>query len=304
MASAAAPASLPARLWRTAWLLMLAPPLFWSGNFVLGRGIRADIPPVALAFWRWAMAFAVALPFAWPHLRADLPVLRRHWRMTLLLSALGVAAFNTMIYTGLTRTTALNAILLQSAMPLAILLCVLALYRERAGGREIAGIAVSMLGVAAIAGEGSWETLAALRLNPGDLWVIGAVFAYALYSALLRHRPAVHPLSFLLASFALGAVMLVPFYAAELAQGRHIVWGIPAVAAIFYVAVFPSFIAYLAYNRGVELIGAGRAGQFVHLMQVFGTVLAVVFLGERFRLYHAAGIGLIAVGLVLANRAK
>lgn len=290
------------RLWRTAWLLMLAPPLFWSGNFITGRAIRDAVPPVALAFWRWVGALAIALPLAWPHLRRDLPALRRHWVVTLALSVTGVAAFNAMVYTGLRTTTALNAVLLQSATPLFILLWAVVLYGIRPAPHEAAGIAVSMAGVAVIAGEGSLDRLASLSLNSGDLWVLGAVASYAFYTALLRRRPAVHPLSFLVASFALGTLVLVPFYLWEMAAGRYIVPGIPAFAAMGYVAVFPSFLAYLAYNRGVELIGPARAGQYIHLMQVFGTVLAVGLLGERVHLYHAAGIGLIGAGLVLAQR--
>lgn len=290
------------RLWRTGWLLLLIPPLLWSGNFVLARGMRADVPPVALAFWRWAGALVFCLPFAWPHLARDVPVLARHWVNTLLLSATGIAAFNTMIYVGLHSTTALNAVLLQSAMPLFILLWAILLFGEWPGPRETVGILVSMAGVAVIAGGGSLEALARLSFNPGDLWVVGAVIAYAFYSALLRRRPEVHPMSFLAVTFALGAVMLVPLYVAELAHGQHIVMGAPALLTLFYVAIFPSLIAYLAFNRGVDLVGAGRAGQFVHLMQVFGTLLAVVFLGESLHFYHAGGIGLIAAGLYLANR--
>jgi drug/metabolite transporter (DMT)-like permease len=242
------------------------------------------------------------LPFAWPHLRRDIPVLARHWVNTLLLAATGIAAFNTMIYIGLHGTTALNAVLLQSAMPLFILLWAILLFREVPGPRETLGILVSMGGVAVIAGHGSIEALAGLRFNPGDIWVVGAVIAYAFYSALLRRRPAVHPMSFLAVTFALGAAMLVPLYLAELRAGHHIVIGVPALLTLLYVAIFPSLIAYLAFNRGVDLVGAGRAGQFVHLMQVFGTLLAVIFLGESLRPFHAAGIGLIAVGLYLANR--
>jgi drug/metabolite transporter (DMT)-like permease len=290
------------RLWRTAWLLMLAPPLFWSGNFITGRAIRDTVPPLALAFWRWAGALAVALPLAWPHLRRDLPVLRRHWAIMVVLSASGVGAFNAMVYTGLQTTTALNGVLLQSATPLFILAWAALLFGLRPAARETAGILVSMLGVAVIAGEGSWSLLAALSVNRGDLWVLGAVASYAFYTALLRRRPPVHPLSFLVASFALGLIALAPFYGWELWAGRHIVPGWPAAAAIGYVAVFPSFVAYLTFNRGVELIGPARAGQYIHLMQVFGTLLAVTLLGESFHLFHAAGIGLIAVGLVLAQR--
>jgi drug/metabolite transporter (DMT)-like permease len=290
------------RLWRTAWLLMLAPPLFWSGNFITGRAVRDAVPPVALAFWRWVGALAIALPLAWPHLRRDLPALREHWLVTLVLSATGVGAFNTMVYIGLHSTTALNAVLLQSATPLFILLWAMVLFASLPAPREAVGIAVSMAGVVVIAGEGSLDRLVSLTLNRGDLWVLGAVASYAFYTALLRHRPPVHPLSFLVASFALGTLVLVPFYLWELAAGRHIVPGAAAYAAMAYVAVFPSFLAYLAYNRGVELIGSARAGQYIHLMQVFGTVLAVGLLGERFRLFHAVGIGLIGAGLVLAQR--
>jgi drug/metabolite transporter (DMT)-like permease len=280
----------------------LAPPLFWSGNFITGRGVRDVVPPVALAFWRWTGAFLIALPFALPYLRRDLPVLRKHWLVTLVLAATGVAAFNTMVYMGLRTTTALNAVLLQSATPLFILLWAVVLFGIRPAVHEAAGIAVSMVGVAVIAGQGSLARLLSLTVNSGDLWVLGAVASYAFYTALLRRRPPVHPLSFLLASFALGILVLVPFYLAELASGRQIVPGLPAFAALGYVAVFPSFLAYLAYNRGGELIGPGRAGQYIHLMAVFGTLLAVGLLGERLRLFHAVGIGLIGIGLVLAQR--
>ncbi|CAH2600870.1 DMT family transporter [Rhodovastum atsumiense] len=292
------------RLWRTAWLLMLTPPLFWSGNFITGRAVRDAVPPVSLAFWRWVGALAIALPFAWPHLARDLPVLRRHWVITLALATTGIAAFNTMVYTGLRTTTALNGVLLQSAIPLCILLWAVVLFGDRPRTREITGTFVSMAGVLVIAGEGSFATLAALSFNTGDLWVFGAVVAYALYTALLRRRPVVHPLSFLVASFVLGLLVLLPFYLAELAAGRHILFSTGAVAAMAYVAVFPSFLAYLAFNRGVELIGPARAGQYVHLMPIFGTLLAVVFLGEHVHLYHAAGIGLIAAGLVMAQRRR
>jgi drug/metabolite transporter (DMT)-like permease len=260
------------------------------------------VPPVALAFWRWVGALAIALPLAWPHLRRDLPALRRHWVVTLVLATTGVAAFNAMVYTGLRSTTALNAVLLQSATPLFILLWAVALFGIRPALHETAGIVVSMVGVAVIAGEGSVGRLLSLSLNGGDLWVLGAVASYAFYTALLRRRPPVHPLSFLVATFALGTLVLLPLYLWEMAAGRHVVVGLPAFAAMAYVAVFPSFLAYLAYNRGVELIGPGRAGQYIHLMQVFGTLLAVMLLGERFYPFHAVGIGLIGAGLVLAQR--
>ncbi|HKU97392.1 MAG TPA: DMT family transporter [Vineibacter sp.] len=287
-------------LWRSPYVLLVLTALFWSGNFVLGRAVHGAVPPVALAFWRWTMGFAMVIGFAAPHLRRDLPELLRHWRLMLLLSALGVATFNTLVYIGLQSTTAINALLMQSAMPLVILLCSFLLFRERTGTTQLIAVLVSLVGVLVIACRGSPLAIAETEIDIGDLWVFCAVVSYAVYSVLLRRRPAVHPLSFVAATFALGAVMLLPFYAWETAAGAPMRWTNVAIAAVAYVALFPSLLAYLCFNRGVELIGANRAGQFVHLMPAFGTVLAIVFLGEDVHRYHAVGIGLIAVGIGLA----
>ncbi|TXL82005.1 DMT family transporter [Vineibacter terrae] len=292
-------------LWRSPAVLLVLTALFWSGNFVVGRAVHGSVPPVALAFWRWSMGFVMVIGFAWPHLRRDLPELARCWRLVLLLSALGVAAFNTMVYIGLQSTMAINALLMQSAMPLVILLCSFVLFAERTGARQLLAVLVSLAGVLVIASRGAPASLASTAFNAGDAWVFGAVVSYAFYSALLRRRPAVHPLSFIAATFALGALMLVPFYAWETASGAPMRWSGTSALAVAYVALFPSLLAYLCFNRGVELIGANRAGQFVHLMPAFGTGLAIVFLGESVHGYHAVGIALIAlgIGLAIARRA-
>lgn len=288
-------------LWHSAWGLLAAANLFWAGNIVLGRSLVGQVPPVTLAYWRWTGAFLFAIGFAWPRLKADLPVLLRHWRMMLLLSATGIASYNTMAYIGLTSTTALNVLLLQSATPLIIMLWAVALFREMPSPRQAAGILLSLTGVAVIAARGSLVVLAQLRLNPGDVWVLAALATYALYCAALRRRPAVHPVSFLVAAMAIGSCMILPFMLWEIASGGSIHGGIPTWLGIAYTAVLPSFVAYLFFNRGVELIGAGPAGQSMHLMPLFGSVMAVLFLHERFQLYHAAGIAMIASGIVLAS---
>ena len=160
---------------------------------------------------------------------------------------------------------------------------------------------VSLLGVAVIAAHGSLETLLHLSLNRGDVWILAAMVIYGVYAAMFRGRPAAHPLSFLVATMGIGSMMILPFYLWEIAQGGRIQGGPPAWLAMVYIAVFPSFIAYLFFNRGIELIGATRASQSWHLMPVFGSILAVLFLGETFYLYHAIGIALIAAGIVLAS---
>jgi drug/metabolite transporter (DMT)-like permease len=288
-------------LWSSAWTLLVLANLFWAGNIVLGRGVAGVVPPVALAYIRWTGAFLIALPFAWTQLRRDLPMLRRHWPLMLLLSATGIASYNTMSYIGLTHTTALNVLLLQSAMPLVILLWAFVLFRERPSIAQAAGVVVSLLGVATIAAQGSVHVLLHLSLNQGDVWVLVAMGIYGIYAAMFRHRPRVHPLSFLVATMGLGSCMILPFFVAEQLGGARIATDWQAFAALAYIAVFPSFIAYLFFNRGIELIGAARAGQSMHLMPVFGAALAVLFLGERFRMYHAFGIALIAAGILLAS---
>jgi drug/metabolite transporter (DMT)-like permease len=289
------------RVWNSAWTLLILANLFWAGNIVLGRGLAGHVPPIALAYWRWTGAFLIAIGFAWPQLRRDAPVLLRHWRMMLLLSATGIATYNSMSYIGLASTTALNVLLLQSAGPLIIIMWAFALFGDRPTAWQAAGVAVSLLGVATIAGHGSIETLLHLSLNRGDVWILAAMAIYGIYMAMFRRRPGTHPLSFLVATMGLGSVMILPFYVWETVQGGRIQGGAPVWLGMGYIAVFPSFIAYLFFNRGIELIGAARAGQSWHLMPLFGSILAVAFLGEHFHAYHAAGIALIATGILLAS---
>ena len=288
-------------LWDSAWALLIATNLFWAGNIVLARGLAGQVPPVALAYLRWTGAFLVAVGIAWPGLKRDWPVMLRHWKMMLLLSATGIASYNTMAYIGLNSTSALNVLLLQSATPLIIVIWAFILFREYPTLRQALGVLISLAGVAAIAGHGSLEVLARFQVNRGDIWVLAALAVYALYSVMLRRRPPVHPLSFLVAAMGLGSMMMLPFAIAEFAQGARITGGLSSWLGIAYTAVLPSFVAYLCFNRGVELIGSGPAGQSMHLMPLFGSILAVLFLHERFQWFHALGIGLIAAGIVLAS---
>lgn len=289
--------------WRAAPLLLALAMLFWAGNSIAGRSLAGVVPPMALTFWRWALALVLITPFAWRHLRADAPELKRRWKMVVLLSVTGVGAFGALLYLGLETTTALNSLLLQAAIPPLIMLFALVFLRERTSLGQVAGVALSLAGVLVVITEGRPANLLHLKLNIGDAYVLIGVVLYAGYSLLLRFKPAVHPLSLLWATFLAALVMLAPLYAWELALGRTFDLTLPALAGLAYVAAFPSFLAYLFFNRGVELIGSARAGQFMHLMPVFGAVLAVVLLGEAFRGYHLAGVILIGAGIVTATLA-
>ena len=290
------------RAWSSAWTLLVLTNLFWAGNIVIGRAVAGHVPPITLAYWRWTGAFFVAFGFAWPHLKRDWPELLRHWPMLLLLAATGIATYNTMSYIGLQYTTALNALLLQSAMPVIVLLWDFGLFGARPSLWQIFGVVLSLLGVLAIVSQLSLAVLAHVSLNVGDLWLLGGLVVTGIYSPLLRRRPAAHPLSLLVTMMGIGSCMILPFYLWEIGGGATVRGGLPSYAAIAYAAVLPSFIAYLLFIRGVELIGPGRAGQSAHLMPVFGAILAVLFLGEQFHLYHVVGIVLIAAGILLASK--
>jgi drug/metabolite transporter (DMT)-like permease len=233
-------------------------------------------------------------------LKTDLPLMMRDWKMMLLLSATGIASYNTMSYIGLTDTTALNVLLLQSATPLVIIIWAYLLFREIPTTQQTLGVLVSLAGVMVIAAHGSISELLHLRVNRGDLWVMAALAIYASYCVTLRKRPAVHPLSFLVAAMGLGSLMILPFTLFEVGGGSSFHGGLLTYLGVAYTGVLPSFVAYLFWNRGVELIGSGPAGHSMHLMPLFGTVLAVLFLHERFEVYHGFGILMIAVGILLA----
>ena len=291
-----------AALWSRAYPLLTITALCWAGNSIVGRAARDLVPPAALSFWRWTLALALLLPLAWPHLKRDWPVLRANWRVMAILGALGIGAFNTLLYTGLQTTTALNSMLIQSAQPALILMVGALVMRDRTSARQIAGVVVSLVGVFIIIGRGDPALLLALRLNGGDAIIAFAVLLWALYSVLLRRRPLVHPLSFLAASIMVGLIVIIPVYAHELWSGRLIVPGMGSALAIAYVSIFPSFLAYLFFNRGVELIGSAATGQYMNVMPLMGAGLAMLFLGERLHLFHIIGLALIVVGIVVAGR--
>lgn len=295
-----APAGSPRRV--PAPLLLAAAALLWSGNFVIGRAVAGRVPPVALAFWRWVVALAILLPLSWRGLRAAAPALRRSPGILVALGILGVGNFNLFVYVGLGETTATNALLLNSACPAFILAISFAAGLGRASPRQLAGIALSLAGVVVIVTRGAPGAVLSVSFARGDLWVLAAVLSWAVYTILLARRPAgVEPLALLAVLVAVGVLWIAPFYAWELSRGARLRLDLVSGAAILYVALFASIAAYGLWNAGVAAVGASRAGVFLHLMPAFGSVLAAVLLGESFRPFHAAGIGLILSGVTLAG---
>jgi drug/metabolite transporter (DMT)-like permease len=284
------------------YLLLTLANLFWAGNWIVSRAFRHELPPVALSFWRWAVALLCLLPLALPHVRRDWPQLRAAWGWLLFFGALGTGGYNVLVYGGLQHTTAINGTLLNSFIPIMIVLISWLLQGRRLHGREAAGILLSLVGVLGLVAHGEPRRLLALTLNVGDLWILASVLAWSAYTLLLARRPAVHALSFLTAITLTGLLFLLPFYFWEMAQGRHVILTPGSLAGIVYTGVGPAFLGYILWNRGVAEVGAARAGLFMHLVPAFGIVLSMLILGESPAPYHGFGIGLILAGIWLNTR--
>jgi drug/metabolite transporter (DMT)-like permease len=287
-----------------AFALLALANLFWAGNWVTGRALRDAFDPVSLNFWRWLIALLVLAPFALPGLAAKGPVIRRHAGILALLALLGVALFQSLVYLGLKSTTAINAVLINCSAPLFVLLCSWAIEGKRATLRQLAGILVSVAGILVILARGEPARLLELEFHSGDAWILLAMPVWGLYSVLLNRRPpelgGVH---FLFVLSAAGVLMLAPVFALETLRAPPRMPTAAEALGVLYVALAASVGAFLCWNRGVTTVGANAAGFTIYLLPTFGTLLAIVFLGESFGAFHAAGIVTIVAGIILATRA-
>jgi len=287
-----------------AFLIVAVAPLCWAGNIVLAKGVVRIIPPVALAFWRWAVAFVVLLPLTWPYVKRDFRTALAGWKMIAVLSLFGITCFNTLLYTAVHTTTAINGALIQTTMPAIIILISRVLYGERISWIQAIGVGLCVVGAGVVVLKGRWQALIDMALVQGDLLMILAVILYALYSALLPKRPPIHPLSFLTYSFGVGCAGLLPVYLWEHLTVGSFALTPATLGSIAYVALFPSIVAYFCWNRGVAVIGANRTGLFINLIPVFAAGLAIGFLGEALESFHLIGMALIVVGFVLFNHSR
>jgi drug/metabolite transporter (DMT)-like permease len=284
------------------YILLILTTLFWSGNFVLSRGMHAEFPPMALSFWRWSVALLILLGVAHGHLWRQRHLIRDNYPFIVVQSLLGVTAFNTLLYLAMQYTTAINAVLVNSCIPVLIVAFSWVLYREGMSVRQCSGVLVSLLGVLSIMVKGDVATLLQVSFNRGDLLVLAAAAVWALYSINLKKYPRdLHPLAYLTAINMVGLLGIFPLYLYEWHTGKTVALNLPSIVTVLYVAIFASVLAFIFWNRAVRSIGANKAGPFVHLMPVFSTILAVLFLDETLAWYHAQGVLLIFVGIVMTT---
>jgi len=286
------------------YLLMVITALLWSGNAVIGRAVHETIPPIGLSFWRWIVALPVFVVLAWPHVRKDWPLVRHRWPILVLYSILSITVYNTFVYIGLNTTTAINMLLINTGRPVVIVFLSYLFLREKLTLVQGLGFLLALAGTLTILARGDVDVLLGVRFIVGDLWVVLATVGWAFYTVLLPRRPAIHPTNFMLVTIVVGTVILLPFYLWEAFLVRPVPLGPSTYWAVGYLGLIAGAVAFLCFNRMVEVLGPNRAGLTSYLLPIIGTMLAIFFLHEQFHAFHVAGIILILIGVVLASRTR
>lgn len=284
------------------YLLLALAGLFWSGNHIAGRAGAGHLPPMSMAGVRWLIGSFLLLPFVWQHLKHDVPVLARHWKSVLPLIVGGGMIFSAVQYSALNYTVALNASIFNSFAPVMIGAAGALLFRDRFTLLQMLGIVISLGGVLNIVSRGDFAVLQTLTFNYGDVLLLINMVIWAVYCACLRLVPKVHPLSFTFVLAFLSGVLSLPVYIYEYSQG---IWFQPTwltFAVMAYISIFPGVLAYICWNTGQEQVGASRAAIFLHLIPIYGAILATTLLGEQLRLFHIVGFVMILVGVWLAAK--
>jgi len=273
--------------------------LFWAGSFVVGRALRDELDPVAITLWRWIISLMIFAPFVWRDILGHFRVLVREWRLLMGLALTGIALFHPLVYVALKHTSATNALLTFSLTPMVILMCGCLVTGKRPTARELGGVLMSMTGAAILITRGDLAVITSMGFNPGDLWMLGAVAVWAAYSLLLRRRPSDLPQTLtLVGSIAAALPMLLAFTLLTGWQATIALSG-PVLLGVGYIAVFGSVVGFLFWAHGVATLGPSRAGQFVHLMPVFGAALSFAVLGEPLSVAQMVGAAFVLSGIVL-----
>ncbi|MQX48361.1 DMT family transporter [Sinorhizobium medicae] len=278
--------------------------LFWGGNSVAGKMAVGHVSPMMLTTLRWLIALAVILVLMTPQIRRDWQKIRQHWLQLLAYGAIGFTMFNAFLYSAVQYTSAINAVILQAGIPMLIFIFNFALFKMKASFAQVIGFTVTLIGVLITAAHGDLASLVRLSFNFGDALVILACIVYAAYTVALRWKPAMHWQSFIAAP-AFGALLsAIPLLVWEIGKDAAIMPDATGWAIVLYAAIFPSLMSQVLYVRGVEMIGANRAGLFINAIPVFGTLLSVLLVEEIFRPFHLVALALVLGGIAVAERGR
>ncbi len=277
--------------------------LIWSANFVIARGVTEQIPPISLAFYRWLLASLIILPFAWKQFKQEWPVVKRSWCYLFFVAVTGVAMFNTFVYIGGHYTSAINLTLIgTTTSPVIAVILARVFLKEQIGWLKTIGMTLCIAGVLFLLLKGDIQNALTLKFTKGDLWVLAAALAFAVYHTLVRKKPAgLSPVNFLFVIFSFGTLLLFPFYLYEISVASPVKWSINLLLIILYLALGASVICFLIWNIAIRNLGASRTALFGNLILVFGSIEAVLILDEPFTWIHVVSILLVFAGIIIAN---
>lgn len=285
------------------YLLLALCVLIWSGNFILGRFVSTNIEAVELAFFRWAFVIVLTIPLLFKlDIKKIIRVYKENFIFLSFLSFLGITLFNTLVYIALHTTTATNALLINSIIPILILVLSFFILKNKITKLQTTGIIISTFGVIYLVLKGELSTILSLEFTKGDFWIIASSITWATYSTLVKLKPkALSHLELFILIVYVGFIFLLPWY---LLQGNSFEREIEVLKNnwyfFIYISLFASITSFYLWHHGIEEIGAEKTGQFTHLMPLFGAILAFIFLDEIPHLFHLIGALFIALGIYLS----
>ena len=276
--------------------------LFWSGNFVFGRMVSSDIEPMQLSFFRWFFVFLLLLPYLLFRFKYIFNILKKEYLILITFGTLGIAGFNTFLYYGLQTTTATNGLLINSSIPVIIVLLSAFILKIKLTKVQTFGIILSTLGVVFLILKGNIENILTLEFTHGDLWILLACLTWATYCVLLKYKPKeLNSFDFLSITTFIGIIILtIAFFILGYSLEFSFLNNEKVLYPLIYIVIFPSILSFYFWNKATVELGANKAGQFTHLMPIFGAILAYIFLGEVLEFYHLLGATFIAIGIYLS----
>ena len=289
-----------------AYFILILTTIFWSGNFIVGKAASTyDIPPFSLNFYRWFFAGLILFPFTIKELIAKKEYILENIGFFTILGITSITIFNSIVYYSLYYTQVISGILMISTIPVWIIFISSILNIEKTNIFQIIGVIFSLTGVIFIITKADLEIIKNLDFNKGDLSMVVAMFSWAVYSALLKRKKyEISQVTLLQVVIITGLIFLTPIYFIEMYMGNVIVMGIPFVLTLTYVVFFPGLASFFFWIKGISIIGANRAGVFLHLMPIFGAIMAMLIFNERFMFYHIFGAIFIIAGITLSNKKK
>ena len=291
---------------KIAYVLLILATLFWSGNFIVGKAASLfEIPPFTLNFYRWLCAWIILAPFTFKEIFQKKNYIFKNIKLLLILGITSITIFNSIVYYSLNFTQVINGVLMISTIPVMIIFFCWVFKIEKTNSHQILGVIFSLFGVFIIITKANLTKLLNLNFNKGDLWMVVAMFAWAIYSALLKKKKFnLSQISFLETIITAGLIFLLPAYIIEAMLGYKLNLHMPFALTLGYVVLFPGLASFFFWIKGISIIGSNRSGIFLHLMPIFSALMAIIIFKEEFMHFHLIGALLIIIGIILSTKGR